>query len=362
MSTWDLSAGSHLLFRSMSSIRILASASDGPCFIFVRRMIGDFCGQIKLQNYLIYDYTVMNSELTSKSGLSLDRLRNFCMVAELGGVTRAAQGDSNRQTLFSRQIRELEKYFGTKLFVRKGRRIELTDSGKRLLRITKEFYSALEDYAEECQLDQRDLRIGAGDSIIQWLMLPRLKELRECTSSANLIFKNLRTSDILHQLLHGELQYSLTRPLEHADLISIPIGTIRYRLFLHKGTTTRKKHLAEILDDIPLVGMEGGGRFEQRMEEIAGKFGMMLKYAVRCSSLPMMARAVQVQGVAAILPEIASSDPILKGCKCLEVEGVETLDHEICLSWSKRQQDYHERLAEEGNAIARVLITEIGTG
>lgn len=297
----------------------------------------------------------MDLELTSRSGLSLDRLRNFSLVAELGSVTRAAQEDTNRQTLFSRQIRELEQFFGTKLFIRKGRKLELTESGQRLLRITKEFYTALEDYAEECQLDQRDLRIGAGDSLIQWLLLPRLKELRECTDSANLIFKNLRTADIVHQLLHGDLQFALTRPLEHSDLVSVPLGTIRYRLFVPKGIAAKKKTLPEILDEVPLVGMEGGGRFEARMGEIAQKFGIILKYAVRCSSLPMMARAVEVQGVAALLPEIAATDPALKGCKCIEVEGVDTLDHPICLSWSSRQQDYHERLADEGKTIARLI-------
>lgn len=75
------------------------------------------------------------------------------------------------------------------------------------------------------------------------------------------------------------------------------------------------------------------------MQKVAQRLGIMLRYAVRCSSMPMTAKA----------------DPALKGCKCLEVEGVETLDHELCLSWSKKQQDYHERLAEEGQAIAELL-------
>lgn len=297
----------------------------------------------------------MNKELTSKTGLSLDRLRNFTLVAERGSVTRAAQEDTNRQTLFSRQIRELEKFFGTKLFKRKGRQIVLTESGKRLLRISKEFFTALEDYAEECQLNQRDIRIGAGDSLIQWLMLPRLGELRDCTDQANLVFKNLRSADIIHQLLHGDLQFGLTRPLENADLVSIPVGTIRYRLFVPKELRVKKKSLPDILDDLSLVGMEGGGRFERRMQEVAQKFGIMLKYAVRCSSLPMMAKAVEVQGVAALLPEIAKNDPSLRGCRCLEVDGVEILDHPLNLSWSRSQQDYHDRLVNEGEVIASII-------
>ena len=73
---------------------------------------------------------VMSDDLLQHSGLSLDRLQSFCCVAEAGGVTKAAKGDPARQSLFSRQIKELEEFFGVELMRRSGRGVALTEAGR----------------------------------------------------------------------------------------------------------------------------------------------------------------------------------------------------------------------------------------
>src|SRR5476651_2050856 len=74
----------------------------------------------------------MFDQMLSKGGLSLDRLNNFCRIAEAGGITKAAGGDPGKQSLYSRQIKELETFFGLELKVRQGKGIALTDAGQRL--------------------------------------------------------------------------------------------------------------------------------------------------------------------------------------------------------------------------------------
>jgi LysR family transcriptional regulator, nitrogen assimilation regulatory protein len=44
----------------------------------------------------------MFNELLSEGGLSLDRLKNFCALAEAGGIARVAGGDPAKQSLYSR--------------------------------------------------------------------------------------------------------------------------------------------------------------------------------------------------------------------------------------------------------------------
>ena len=65
------------------------------------------------------------------SGLSLDRLRTFLRVVEAGNLSKAASGDTTRQSQFSRQIKEMESFFGVALTRRVGRRIEITDEVHR---------------------------------------------------------------------------------------------------------------------------------------------------------------------------------------------------------------------------------------
>src|SRR5437870_2183319 len=93
----------------------------------------------------------MFTDLLQKGGISLDRLQSFCLVAQAGGVTKAAKGDPAKQSLFSRQIKELEEFFGTELIRRKGRGISLTESGERLNMIARECFASLIDFQSECK-------------------------------------------------------------------------------------------------------------------------------------------------------------------------------------------------------------------
>ena len=84
-------------------------------------------------------------DLLSETGISLERLQSFCWVAESGGVTGAAKGNATKQSLYSRQIKELEEFFGAELMRRKGRGIVLTPAGLRLHSIAREQFTFLRD-------------------------------------------------------------------------------------------------------------------------------------------------------------------------------------------------------------------------
>lgn len=62
----------------------------------------------------------------------LGALRVFEAAARLGSFTRAAEELGMTQSAASYQIKVLEERAGTPLFVRKTRRIELTEAGERL--------------------------------------------------------------------------------------------------------------------------------------------------------------------------------------------------------------------------------------
>jgi len=86
------------------------------------------------------------TELFSEHGLSIDRLKSFLDVVDAGSIVKAAGGDTNRQSQYSRQIKELETFFGAKLTRRKGRRIEITEEGERLARLIRESFTNLSDF------------------------------------------------------------------------------------------------------------------------------------------------------------------------------------------------------------------------
>ena len=59
----------------------------------------------------------MAFQSVSLAGISIERLQTLCAVVEAGSIAGAAGPDPNRQSQFSRQLKELEKALGTSVKV-----------------------------------------------------------------------------------------------------------------------------------------------------------------------------------------------------------------------------------------------------
>lgn len=88
----------------------------------------------------------MFEHLFAERGLSLDRLKTLIEVAKAGSIAAAARGDSARQSLYSRQIKELEEFFGVELASRRGKVLALTGAGWELVRLASESLCLLDDF------------------------------------------------------------------------------------------------------------------------------------------------------------------------------------------------------------------------
>ena len=69
----------------------------------------------------------------SPRNLDISALRSFVTVAELGGVTRAAERLNLTQSAVSMQLKRLETAFDQPLMQRHGRGVCLTSEGEQLL-------------------------------------------------------------------------------------------------------------------------------------------------------------------------------------------------------------------------------------
>lgn len=112
--------------------------------------------------YRKYLYSiVMFSRLFSQTGLSLERLRALVEVGAYGSIVKAAEGQPARQSLYSRQIKELEDFFEVPLLERQGRGVRLTAPGRELSRISRFFLLGLSNFQRGCLAEGQSYRIGA---------------------------------------------------------------------------------------------------------------------------------------------------------------------------------------------------------
>jgi aminoethylphosphonate catabolism LysR family transcriptional regulator len=91
--------------------------------------------------------------------VNLTQLRVFHAVAKGGSFTEAARELSITQPAVTIHIRELERYYGVRLFDRGSRRVRLTDTGQTLLEYTQRIFSLAEE-AEHALENAGELRAG----------------------------------------------------------------------------------------------------------------------------------------------------------------------------------------------------------
>src|SRR5580692_457120 len=153
----------------------------------------------------------MFNSLFDDTGLSLDRLRALLEVRDAGSIAEAAPGDPIRQSQYSRQLRELSEFFGAKLGRRQGKLLKLTDEGARLAELVREHLRSLQDFRSECRADSSDYAIAAGDSLLQWLVIPRLGGLLHGRPPVRFTTINLRAHEIVRQLGDGKIDLGVVR-------------------------------------------------------------------------------------------------------------------------------------------------------
>lgn len=281
----------------------------------------------------------MFDSLFSERGLSLDRLKVLIEVRDAGSIAQAAPGDPVRQSQFSRQLRELSEFFGCEVAQRRGKILKLTEQGERLAELAREQLRSLDDFRSECKQESVAFTIGAGDSLIQWLVIPRLGKVIDEFPETHFATANLRTNEIVHQLTDCRLDFGIIRKNAMAPgLKSVSVGVVSYAALVPEALVKAKSKLTlrHVLETLPLATQTTDGQFTSGLREIAKSLDVLLAPALACQSFPQTMAALRSGRFWAIVPELAVrelpsgvahrvSDPLLQ-----------QLDREAMLAWNPR--------------------------
>lgn len=112
---------------------------------------------------------------------SLSALRAFEAAARHQSAKRAAQELSVTPTAISHQLRQLEDWLGTPLFVRKPRQLVLTPQGRELLTVLSESLDAIADTVMRLRTApiRETITLSATPAVASRWLLPRVCILRD---------------------------------------------------------------------------------------------------------------------------------------------------------------------------------------
>lgn len=302
----------------------------------------------------------MPKRIFAKAGLSLERLRTFAEIVAAAGISNAAPGDYNRQSQFSRQLKELEEFFGAELLIRRRGRFALTSVGRELFQIVQSHFNAIEELANRCANQNVEVTVGAGESLLHWLLLPNFSEFRKRYPTTTLVLQNLRTIEIASRLLDGQVDVGLLRQdAVRPPLKSVKLGSMEYRLVVPRSSSaaSSKRGAWAMLAGRPvavLVGSEIAAAFEREAE----KQGIKLNVCLRGSSYAQLLEVVRQTGCAAVLPSFATRllDP---GTGIFQISALKAFTRTVVLAWRPSSCALRPVVASVIEALTAILQRQI---
>jgi DNA-binding transcriptional LysR family regulator len=282
----------------------------------------------------------MIQELLSRKGFTLRNLHLLLELERAGSLVKVAKGDATRQGQYSRQLKELSQCFGVALAERQGRVLKLTESGRCLARLLRESFSSVDDFQRTCAGEQLDVSVGAGDSVLQWLLLPRMHTIQEKVRNVHFTLFDLRNDAIAEKLAEQKLDFGIMRetavPPKHRKE---RLFQMSFSIFVPRGLLP-KRGLVDyktLLQTVPLVRHSAGGELINRITWLAQQEALSLNNCLTCEGFPQACRAVQSGCYAAILPTIARGD--LSSGEFVEIEwpALKGEARWLALAWNPRQ-------------------------
>jgi DNA-binding transcriptional LysR family regulator len=168
--------------------------------------------------------------------INLWQLQVFLVVYETGSFSSAATRLHMTQPGVSQQIRSLENYLGTKLFVRRGHGVELTAAGEGLIDSARRLIT-LSETTERMLMSRRGdvsgrIRLGCALPSGGYIFHPWVNEFRQKYPEVTLQIEQTEPGPLLGSLRSQELDGGLVlgrirgRGLVHHKMMEDPITLI----------------------------------------------------------------------------------------------------------------------------------------
>ncbi len=159
------------------------------------------------------------------------------LLAKTGTMMEASTELRITQSAVSKRISTLERYYNRKLIQKKGRRVELTQHGQRLVDKISPLLSELRDlFIDEITSARGELILGVSDAILSSWGPEVFHEVREEMPEVNFVFHTHRTPVVLDRIRSGEFMVGIctgsdaldkdlqSEVLKYEEMVIIPSG------------------------------------------------------------------------------------------------------------------------------------------
>jgi LysR family transcriptional regulator, nitrogen assimilation regulatory protein len=191
--------------------------------------------------------------------MDIKQLQYFVRIAELGSVSRAADALAVAQPALSRQIRLLEVELGVSVFIRHGRGVRLTDSGKTLYEHALGILHQCDRTRALMQQSSHEVvgkvAVGLPPSLCKLLAAPLLGSLTQRHPGIRVTVREGLSSHLMEWLVGGSLDCALLyNAAASPEILAKPLGTeLRWLVSSVRNRLNRKRISLSALASLPLI-------------------------------------------------------------------------------------------------------------
>lgn len=197
--------------------------------------------------------------------MSIRHLRIFIMVADCGKMSAAAEKLFITQPSVSQAIKELEDYYGVKLFERLSRKLYITESGELLLKYARHIVQSFDEMEMGLKNkgQNRTLRIGATITVGGCMLNGIIDKLENKDRDISTKITINNTEIIEKMLLNSKLDVAIVEGITtNKDLVIKPIYTDKLILVVgknHKFFNRKEISINELYGEDIISREEGSG-------------------------------------------------------------------------------------------------------
>lgn len=193
--------------------------------------------------------------------MELRELKYFLAIVREQSISKAAESLFMTQPSLSRQMQNLEKEIGNKLFVRGNKKITLTETGFLLQKRAEEMLALYEKMQVEVSASPEsisgDIYIGGGESYAIQTVAKAAKDIQIENPNVKFHFFSGDTGEVIEKLDKGLIDFGIL--VEPADLSKYNYLRLPQKdswgLLMRKDSPLAKKEFItpKDLDNIPII-------------------------------------------------------------------------------------------------------------
>jgi DNA-binding transcriptional LysR family regulator len=278
--------------------------------------------------------------------MNLRQALTFVTVAELGTVSKAALQLRVAQPALSRQIIDLERELGLRLFDRVGRRLLLTGEGEQMIAGCRVLLNCASSVKEQAQLlrhgDRGVLKVAGSPQHIESVLARFLPRYAKRYPNVHVKISEGTGSEILTLLERGEIH--LGQNLLHAVKLdehhfgSLPLGSVELLAACHPSMQLGPHRSIEIarLAEFPLLLMDRGFGFRRAFDAAGRMAGLKPNISFESRNPHTLLALAEAGHGVAIVPSQLQCDRYRLKIVGLTYGG-RPLREPLTISWDKRR-------------------------